>query len=105
MSAIDFVRETAIFMANDRPDLYTAEAAVDELWEQIEALRDMDMSFGFVSFASYYITREWDEGVESFTFLRKISGYLLCEEEEDSRAFSYDVEMNLPHILDAFGDD
>lgn len=105
MNVIDFVRETAEYMANDRPDLYDHEKAVNEIWSQVEALREFGLDLGIVSFSSYFIIREFDDGVESFTFTKKISGFLLCEEEEDSRVFSYDEEVNLPHISDVFGED
>lgn len=101
MNTIDFIRETAAYMAEDRPDVYDHETAVEEISTAVDALREGGESqFECCTFTSYFLARIYDDGVEEFIFSRKVSGLLICEEEEDVRAFSYDESVGLPHIMD-----
>lgn len=101
MNTIDFIRETAIYMSNDRPDIYDMETAVDELSIAMDSLREeADTAFVTVTFTSYMLSRIWDGTSEEFIFARKVSGLAICEAEEDVRAFAYDYDVDLPNILD-----
>ena len=98
MNVIDFIRETAEFMANDRPDVYSPELAVRELTQAIEVLRDSNLPVGCVMFTSYLLNRVLDDGVEEFLLTRKVSSVLVCEEEESCLVFGFTDEINLPNI-------
>ena len=93
-------------MANDRPDVYDVPTAVEEISTAIDCLREVgEAAFEAVTFTSYVLARILDDGAEEFMLSRKISGLLICEEEEDVRAFGYDRSVGLPHILDEALDD
>lgn len=101
MNTIDFIRETAIYIANDRPDVYDVEGAVEELSTAMDILRDeAEQPVESLFFTSYILTRVWDDGVEEFTLSRRMSSVVIVEEEEDVRAFAYSDDVDLPHILD-----
>lgn len=106
MNTIDFIRETAIYMANDRPDVYDVETAVDELSVAMDILRDeAESPVESLFFTSYILTRVWDDGVEEFTLSRRLSSVVIVEEEESVTAFAYSDDVDLPHILDMELDD
>lgn len=106
MNTIDFIRETAIYMANDRPDVYDKEGAVEELSEAIDVLRDQAVNpVESLFFCSFILTRLWDDGVEEFTLSRRIASVVIVEEEESVEAFGYTDDVDLPHILDLTLDD
>lgn len=100
MDVIDFIRETAIYMAKDRPDIYTEDTAANELSDAIEYLRGADGIYGCALFASYMLSRVEEEGLEEFLFTRKVSSVIVCEEEEECIAYSYGDEVKLPSIFD-----
>lgn len=100
MNVIDFMRETASFMANDRPDLYDNESALAELIQVMDTLRSGDNNFNIIMFASYVFIRMVDEGVEDFLFSRKISGLLLDHDEEKVGTYGFTDEVGLPHVSD-----
>jgi len=105
MNVIDFIRESATFMAKDRPDIYTPELAVRELTEAIEVLRVSDLPVGCVMFTSYLLNRVMDDGVEEFLLTRKLSSVLVCEEEFSCLVFAFTPEVNLPSVNDVQGEE
>lgn len=106
-NTIDFLRETAKIMTEDRPDVYDEEGAVEELSTAMDSLReDWDTLFGCIMFASYVLIRIFDDGMEEFMLSRKMTGLAICEEEEDVRAYSYLPEWEgLPFIGGSLLDD
>lgn len=107
MNVIDWMRESARYMAADRPDIYTPATACTELFRYVEFLRKLDMPFNWVSFSSYILIRQMDDGVEEFDLTRKLSSVSLFPEEEDVLVFSHtslsktlSVGVNLPSPLD-----
>lgn len=100
MNVIDFIRETAIFMAKDRPDVYTQDTAAMELSDAIEYLRSADGVYGCALFATYMLSRVEEDGVEEFLFTRKVSSVIVCEEEEGCITYSYVDDVALPSIFD-----
>lgn len=100
MNVIDFIRESATFMARDRPDVYSPELAVRELTQAIEVLRQADSPVGCVMFTSYLLNRIDDDGVEEFLLTRKLSSVLVCEEESACLVFAFTDEVNLPSVND-----
>lgn len=100
MNVIDFIRESAVYMARDRPDIYDAALAVRELTAAMDTLREADLAYGCVMFTSYLLSRVMDDGVEEFMLTRKISSVLVCEEESACLVFSYSPEVELPGIND-----
>lgn len=105
MNVIDFIRESAAFMAKDRPDVYTPELAVRELTQAIEVLRESELPVGCVMFTSYLLNRTMDDGVEEFLLTRKLSSVLLCEEEYSCLVFGFSDEVQLPSIHDVQPED
>lgn len=97
-NAVDFIRESAAFLVDDRPDLYNPEVAVHEITQAMEDLRGTSKTVAFVSFTSYVLCRIWEDGVEEFILSRKISGLLICMEEQDVRAYSYGLAEGLPFV-------
>ena len=100
MNLIDFMRETAEFMAVDRPDVYTVELAVKELDHAIETLRHCDLPYGCVMFTSYMLSRIQDEEMEEFLLTRKVSSAIIDSEEGDCLVFAYTDAVNLPSVND-----
>lgn len=106
MNTIDFLRETAAFLAKDRPDVYDQATAVKELSLAIDTLRDYNVEpLSSLMFTSYVMTRIVEDGVEEFMLARKLSGFLIFEEEESVRVYKYDDRINLPSVLDAYEDE
>lgn len=105
MNVIDFIRESASFMAKDRPDIYTPELAVMELDHAIEVLRGSGMTVGCVMFTSYVLNRVEEDGVEEFLLTRKLSSVLLCEEEDSCLVFGFTDAVLLPSINDVQPDE
>lgn len=100
MNVIDFIRESAVFMSVDRPDIYSPDLAVRELTEAIEVLRQADKEYGCVMFTSYVLSRIFDDGVEEFLLTRKLSSVLVCEDEQACLVFAFTPEVNLPSVFD-----
>lgn len=101
MNTIDFIRESAIYIANDRPDVYDVETAVEELSTAMDILRaEASKPVESLFFTSYILTRVWDDGVEEFTLSRRMSSVVIVEEEETVTAFAYSDDVDLPHILE-----
>lgn len=98
MNVIDFMKATADFMAEDRPDLYTPESALDEMTQVMDALRAGDQNFNVIMFASYVFIRIVDEGMEDFLFSKKISGLMLDHLEEKVGVYGFTEDVNLPHV-------
>ena len=105
MNLIDFIRESASYIAKDRGDVYTPELAVQELDHAIETLREHDLPYGCVMFTSYMLSRIMDDGVEEFLLTRKVSSAIVCEEESACLVFAFTPEVNLPSVNDPQGDD
>lgn len=105
MDVIDFIRESAMFMAKDRPDVYTPELAVRELTQAIEVLREHNLEYGCVMFTSYMMSRVMDDGVEEFLLTRKLSSVLVCEDEQLCLVFAFTPDVNLPSIFEGNPDD
>lgn len=105
MNAIDWMRETAKFMAADRPDVYDQETAVEELSVGMDALREANIEpFSCIMFTSYALMRIYMEGVEEFILTRKLSGLVLFEAEEEVGAFRYHASIDLPDPVDSLPD-
>lgn len=103
MNVIDFIRESALFMTKDRPDVYPdAASAAAELTSVIEALRQYDehKMFSCIVFTSYLLARIEADGVEEFMLTRKLSSLILFEEEEHCSVYSHHDQINLPSVLD-----
>ena len=100
MDVIDFIRESAVFIAKDRPDVYTEELAVIELHAAMDAMREKTYHFSCISFTSYLLCRVIEDGVEEFILSRKLSSLLLFEDEEACRVYSHHPQVDLPDILD-----
>lgn len=105
MNVIDFIRESATYMSQDRPDVYSPELAVKELDHAIETLRGHGLEFGCVMFTSYLLSRMMDDGVEEFLLTRKVSSAIVCEEEAECLVFGYTDQVNLPSVFDASDDE
>lgn len=107
-NAIDFLRETAIFMAKDRPDIYPDGAiAMADLSNMMDKMRE----FGeptWTSFASYILFLHYeDEDVEEWTLTRKISSLTFFTEEQECLVLGYTKNsgvlkygVNLTDVLD-----
>ena len=100
-NVIDWMRETATFMVNDRPDVYDHETAVAELSHNVDWLRREDRDvFSAVAFASYVLLRFMEDGVEEFTLTKKISSVLIEPEAFDAYAYRWADGLDLPHVTD-----
>lgn len=101
LNAIDFLRECANYLVEDRPDLYDHDTAVAELSNAMEHLRQFNKPYGAISFSSYLMGRFWDDNVEEFMLTRKLASLVFFEDEEECDVYSYthDIE-GLPHVLD-----
>lgn len=92
-NTIDFLRETAKFMAKDRPDVYTEESALSELSGIMETMRSTNGP-GWTTFASFMLFKhieEFDdnEDVEEWFFMRRISSLAFFPSEEEVQVFGY----------------
>jgi len=107
MNTIDFLRESAWFLTEDRPDLYDHETAMEELDVAMTTLREEpDRQFSCIMFSSYAMMRLWmpdetgTEGVEEFILSRKLSSVIVFEAEEEVSAYTYHPDIELPSPLD-----
>lgn len=74
LNVIDWLRETGAWIAKDRPDIYDAEGAVEELSEFMDVMRNTPGD-GLTSFGDYMLIRHYDEenDIEEWDLVRKIS--------------------------------
>lgn len=101
MNAIDFLRECANFLVEDRGDIYDHDSAVADLSHAMDTLRGFDKTYGAISFSSYIMCRFTDDGVEEFMLTRKLASLCFFEEEETCDVYSYTRRIDgLPHVLD-----
>lgn len=109
MNAIHFIRQTAEFMAKDRPDLYDVQTAISDLVKIMDGMREIGEAT-WTSFASYILILTYeDDDIEDWNFTRKISSMTNFEEEEemlvmgytkDSGTFLHGVDLPLPGEVD-----
>lgn len=102
MNVIDFIRESANFMVDDRPDVYSHESAVEELTHCIDTLREFpDKPLSLITFTSYCLMRFTEDDVEEFILSRKLSSVVLFGEEEQCDVYSHHPGLDgIPNILD-----
>lgn len=109
-NTIDFLRESAKYMATDRPDLYTPESALGELSVTMDKMRDIDGP-GWTTFASFMLFKhieEFDdnEDVEEWFFMRRISSMAIFPSEGEVQVFGYTKGSGtLKHGVDLLGPD
>lgn len=107
----DFLRESAVFMSKDRPDVWpTTEKAFDTLYAWYDELSSMDLTDwsgdASISSADFVLTRRpLDEGADCFELSRLVSGVYIFSEEEtaDVRGWTegsgtLKVGVNLPQV-------
>ena len=104
-NVIDFIRASAEVLADERPDIYDLEGAVEEMSENIDNLRELGLPFACISFTSFMITRTYEDDLEEFILARKITGMLHETDTGDTRAYGYIPDVNLPYIMDSLLDD
>lgn len=102
---IDFIRETANYVVMERPDVYDHALAVEEISTAIDSLREQDKHFGCYSFTSFFLIRTENMGMEEFILSRKSAGMVIATGMGLVKAFAYDDDVQLPHILDGLDDD
>lgn len=105
---IDFMRESAKFMAADRPDVYTPESALDDLSQMMIRMRDQGGD-GISSFASYMLIRHEEDGLEEWDLVRKLSTAVIDYDDPEAMVYSHTKNsgvltssINLPDVLDPF---
>jgi hypothetical protein len=107
MNVIDWMRESAVFMAADRPDIYDTNGAMGELDRLMNNLRDRQESI--VLFSSYALVRfAPDDGEEEFMLLKKISSVNTYEDgmgevlllSHTQGTNSLKTHVNLPSVID-----
>lgn len=90
---IDFLRETARYMAKDRPDIYDEPTALHDLSETMERMREIDGPT-WTSFASYLLYKHVEDDVmEEWFFTRKITSMAIYEPENGK----YEPPLTLAH--------
>ena len=104
MNVIEWMNATAEFMVVDRPDVYDKESALTELTVTMDQLREYSLPVSVISFASYFLIRVEEEGMEEFNLSKKISSVNLFLPEEECYAWAHMPGVNLPYILDALDD-
>lgn len=95
MNVIDWFSASADFMAADRPDIYTRESAMNDLTVAVEAARESDTNVT-ISFASYFLTRVFDDDMEEFVLSKKLSGYTFIDNQIN--VYSYLGDVDLPPV-------
>lgn len=110
-NTIDFLRESARFLAKDRPDVYTEQSALSDLTEMMEHMRETDEPT-WTSFASFLFVKHVEDGdegerVEEWILTRKISSLAIFEPENEVSVFGHTdgsgtlkVGVDLPDPLD-----
>ena len=88
-NTIDFIRETAEFMAKDRPDIYTPQTAMNDLLVTMDKMRERGEPT-WTSFASYILMLHYEgDDVEEWNFTRKVSSLTIFEEEHEVLVLGY----------------
>ncbi len=101
MNTLDWLSESAKYMAQDRPDIYTVSSAIDELSRLMESLRNLAIApVASMMFTSYVLTRIVEEDMEEFMLSRKLTGLCIFEQEEVVQVFAYEDSIGLPSVLD-----
>lgn len=107
----DFLRESAVFMAKDRPDVWeTPEQAFATLYEWYNELSNMDLTNwsgdASISSADFVLTRRpLDEDADAYELSRLVSGVYIFQDEQtaDVRGWTegsgtLKVGVNLPQV-------
>lgn len=93
-NTIDFLRESAKFMALDRPDIYHNESlALHDISEMMEVMREANEST-WTSFASFMLIRHVEhfddnDDVEEWFLVRKISSLAIFPSEGEVQVFGH----------------
>lgn len=88
-TTIDFLRQTAEFMAKDRPDIYDVQTAITDLVNMMDKMRERKEST-WTSFASYILMLHYEgDDVEEWNLTRKVSSLTIFEEEEEVLVLGY----------------
>lgn len=88
MNMTDLFRESAVFMAKDRPDVYTAESAMEDLIRIHDDLAQYDGP-AWCSFASYILFKHVEEGMTEWNLTRKLSSASLFPEENTTLVYGH----------------
>lgn len=90
MNVIDFIAQSAKYMAEDRADVYESEEdAIAELTLALDTLRQSESSQSMCIFSSYILMRFLEDGAEEVFLTKKLSSLVLFEEEEIFRAYGW----------------
>lgn len=99
MNVIDFISQSAAYIAEERSDIYDspAEAAAD-LTVALDVLRESGDSQGMCMFSGYSLMRFSGDGVEEIFLSRKLASLALFEKEEVCRAYGWvdGIELDDP---------
>lgn len=104
MNVIEWLNATADFMVSDRPDVYDKETALTELSVVMDQLREYDLPVSVISFASYFLIRVLDDGMEEFNLSKKVSSVNLFMPEEECYAWAHMPGVDLPYIMEDLDD-
>lgn len=99
MNVIDFIAQSARYIANERPNIYeSASEAAHDLTTALDVLRDSGDPQGMCMFSGYALLRFEDDGVEEFFLTKKLASLALFEEEEVCRAYGWveGIELDDP---------
>jgi hypothetical protein len=99
MNVIDFISQSAAYIAKERPDIYDSAAeAAGDLTTALDILRESGDPQGMCMFSGYALLRFLEDGVEEIFLSRKLASLALFEEEEICRAYGWveGIELDDP---------
>ena len=101
MNMIDWLRASAEWMVKDRPENYaSASHALSALNDMVETIRINPDERAGIEIGGLILLRSHDDGVEEWTLSKKISSFVVFEEEGEADAYGWTKEVDLPNIED-----
>jgi hypothetical protein len=88
LTVIDWLRESARFMARDRPDLFDEDTAMQVLDKYMNQMRELPGA-GATSFEDYMLLRYVEPGIEEWDLVRRLSSIVSFEDEDNVWVYSH----------------
>jgi hypothetical protein len=97
-NAIDFIRESAVYMVKQRPDIYDHTEAVADLIRAMDDLRDDPRRDSVKFFSSFMLVRSVEDGCEEYVLGQKLSAFVRFEQEAEATAYTFVEDIDLPAV-------
>lgn len=106
MDVSNFLKESARFMAADRPDIWNEESAFHTLVDWYSKLSDDEHENGEICSGGFGLSKRSEDGLIEYELNRKITQFNIYQEEEETSVFDWtngatvvDIGLDIPDDL------